>query len=183
MKKTLIQFDSIINYCREIFKKKLQDYGSSWRILRITSITDQIFIKGKRIRNIQEKGINKINEDISEDFLSIINYSIIGLIQLEKNPSLESDMSYEEALIYYDKKILYTKTLIKQKNHDYGEAWRKMRLSSITDIILQKVLRIKQIENNKQKTLISETSESHYLDLLNYSVFALIKISEKNHKN
>ncbi|XOD68084.1 MAG: DUF1599 domain-containing protein [Flavobacteriales bacterium Tduv] len=179
MEKTSEQFDFIINQCRKVFKKKLQEYGSSWRILRVSSVTDQIFIKGNRIRNIEEKGVQKVNEDISEDFSAIINYAAIGLIQLEKKSSLEADMPYEEALEYYDRQIARAKALIEQKNHDYGEAWREMRLSSITDMILQKILRMKQVEKNRQKKLVSETSEGHYIDLLNYAVFALIKIYER----
>ncbi|XCI74934.1 MAG: DUF1599 domain-containing protein [Flavobacteriales bacterium] len=178
MEKTLIQFHSITSRCRELFEKKLQNYGSSWRILRITSVTDQIFIKASRIRSVQEKGTQKVNEDISEDFLAIGNYTAIGLIQLEKSPTLEADMSYKEALIHYDRQIEKAKALMQYKNHDYGEAWREMRLSSITDMILQKILRMKQIENNAQETLVSEVSEGHYLDMLNYAVFALIKIYE-----
>lgn len=179
MEKTLAQFDFIINQCQDLFKKKLQDYGSSWRILRISSVTDQIFIKGNRIRSIQEKGIRKVKEDISEDFSAIINYAAIGLIQIENKISLDADMPYEEALEHYDRQIARAKALMERKNHDYGEAWREMRLSSITDMILQKILRMKQIEDNAQKNLVSEISEGHYLDLLNYAVFALIRIYEE----
>ncbi|XOD69615.1 MAG: DUF1599 domain-containing protein [Flavobacteriales bacterium AspAUS03] len=178
MEKTLIQFHSITSRCRELFEKKLQDYGSSWRILRTASVTDQIFIKANRIRSIQEKGTQKVNEDISEDFLAIVNYAAIGLIQLEKIPTLEADMSYKEALVHYGQQIEKAKALMQHKNHDYGEAWREMRLSSITDMILQKILRMKQIEDNAEKILVSEAPEGHYLDMLNYAVFALIKIYE-----
>lgn len=177
MEKTLIQFDDVIKTSRDIFKIKLKNYGSSWRILRLSSIIDHIFIKVKRIRNIQEKGFSKIDEESSEDFLAIINYSIIGLIQLNKNYTLNSNISYEESLIYYDTEIKKAKNLMELKNHDYNEVWKEIKLSSIIDIILQKLLRMKNIENNQNK-IISKLSmlEETYLDILIYSVFSFIKI-------
>lgn len=177
MEKTLIEFDDVIKKSRDIFKIKLKHYGSSWRVLRLSSIIDHIFIKATRIRNIQEKGFSKIDEESSEDFLAIINYSIIGLIQLNKNSSLDSDLSYEESLIYYDTKIKKAKNLMKLKNHDYDEVWKEIKLSSIIDIILQKLLRMKNVENNKNKIISKlETLEENYLDILIYSIFSCIKI-------
>ena len=180
MEKTSEQFDSVISFCKELFIKKMIDYGSAWRILRLPSLTDQIYIKANRIRTIQEKGNQKISEGIDEEFLAIVNYSIMALIQLEKGIAENPDLNLEEAVQLYDEKVSRAKNLMMCKNHDYGEAWRDLRISSITDLILQKLLRIKQIENNEGKTLVSEGLDANYFDILNYSVFALILHQEIN---
>ena len=156
----------------------MKDYGSAWRILRISSLTDQIFIKAQRIRSIEDKGLQKIDEGVVSEFVGIVNYSIIGLIQLELGTSEKSEeMHFDEAMNLFDKYSLKAKSLMIDKNHDYGEAWRDMRISSLTDLILQKLLRVKQIENNERATLISEGIDANYLDMLNYAVFALIKLN------
>lgn len=178
MQKTSQQFDNIIGQCRGLFLKKMSDYGSAWRILRLPSLTDQIFIKAQRIRMMQENVVRKIDEDEIPEFVGIINYSIMALIQLEKGIADQPDMDSPEATILYDKTVAETKFLMENKNHDYGEAWREMRVSSLTDLILQKLLRIKQIEDNKGKTLVSEGIEANYQDIINYAVFALIQIEE-----
>lgn len=152
----------------------MHDYGCAWRILRLPSLTDQIFIKAQRIRSLQENEIRKIDEDESSEFIGIINYSIMALIQIDKGVANQPDLNAAEAIDLYDKHIDETKTLMLNKNHDYGEAWREMRVSSLTDIILQKLLRVKQIEDNKGKTLVSEGIEANYQDMINYAVFALI---------
>ncbi len=172
------EFDSVIKECKILFIKKMSDYGSAWRILRFSSLTDQIFIKAQRIRQLQENIIRKIDEGQKSEFMGIINYSIIALIQLEKGIALEPDLNTEEATALYDKYIKITKELMLNKNHDYGESWRYMRLSSLTDLILQKILRIKKNEDNEGKTLISEGIESHYKDIINYSVFSIIHINK-----
>jgi hypothetical protein len=156
----------------------MKDYGSAWRILRISSLTDQIFIKAQRIRSIVEKGTQKVNEGIKPEYIGIINYSIIGLIQMELGINSETDLNIEVGEKLYDKYFKMAKSLMEDKNHDYSEAWRDMRISSLTDIILMKLLRVKQIEDNKGKTFISEGIDANYLDMINYAVFALIKISE-----
>ncbi len=173
--KTEIEFDNAIAVCRDIFEKKLSDYGSSWRILRPESVTDQIFIKANRIRSIETKGISKVGDDARGEFIAIVNYGIIGLIQLERSFSDSPDMSVEEALTLYDRFALEAKNLMIAKNHDYGEAWRSMRESSYTDLILQKLNRTKEIESNKGVTIISEGIDANYFDMINYSVFSLIK--------
>ncbi len=181
MSNTSQEFDTNISICRNIFTKKAKDYGTSWRILRPSSLTDQIFIKANRIRSIEEKGVQKIQEDIKDEFIAIINYSVMALIQLNHKPQgSENDlkMPLDEVIGLYDKYIQEAKALMMNKNHDYGEAWRDMRVSSLTDIILMKILRLKQIEDNKGKTIISEGPEGSYNDMINYSMFALIKISE-----
>ncbi|MGM5629941.1 DUF1599 domain-containing protein [Apibacter raozihei] len=182
MKNTSQQFDSVISICRKLFENKLSDYGAAWRILRLPSLTDQIYIKANRIRTIQQKGEQKIDENIEGEFIAIINYSAIALIQLEKGVVEQPDINSTKALEFYDIKISEAKELMNNKNHDYGEAWREMRISSITDMILQKLLRIKQIEDNEGKTLVSEGLEANYNDILNYAVFALILIDEKSQK-
>ncbi len=174
MKNTSEEYDQIISICRNLYVKKLQDYGCAWRILRLPSLTDQIYIKAQRIRSLQENQTRKIDEDESSEFIGIINYSIMALIQLEKGVSKEADLSAEEAIDLYDKHIAITKELMMNKNHDYGEAWRDMRISSHTDIILQKLLRVKQIEDNQGKTIVSEGLDANYQDIINYAVFALI---------
>ena len=179
MKNTIAEYDSIIKKCEDIFAKKMKDYGSAWRILRISSLTDQIFIKTQRIRSIEQKGEQKIDEDISNEFVGIVNYAIIGLIQLDLGVSeLAEEMDYNEVMNIFSKHVNIAKELMIAKNHDYGEAWRDMRVSSLTDLILQKILRVKQIEDNKGSTLISEGVDANYLDMLNYAVFALIKLED-----
>lgn len=177
MEKTLHQYDEVITECRELFANKLHDYGTAWRILRFSSVTDQIYIKANRVRSIQENKIKKIEEDERSEFIGILNYSIIALIQLELGVVDSPDISNDEALNLYDKQVQIAKDLMENKNFDYGEAWRDMRVSSITDLILQKILRIKQIEDNQGKTLVSEGLKANYLDILNYAVFSLIHIN------
>lgn len=179
VKNTTGQYDEVVSACRQVFVKKMQDYGPSWRILRPMSITDQLFIKANRIRSIEEKGEAKIDEGVSPEYMALVNYSIIGLIQIEKGAANEPDMATEEASKLYDHYIGEAKDLMEKKNHDYGEAWRDMRLKSLTDLILVKVLRIKQIEDNDGRTLVSEGVDSNLYDMINYAIFALIKLSEK----
>lgn len=170
------QFERVIGICRSLFEKKLKDYGASWRIMRPISITDQIFIKAKRIRSLELKGFSKVDEDTRSEFIAIVNYGIIGLIQLHLSFSDTIDISNEEAIELYDNYMTQTKELMYLKNHDYDEAWRSMRISSYTDLILTKIYRTKQIEGNKGKTLISEGIDANYMDMVNYSLFALIKL-------
>ncbi len=165
-----------MNSCREIFEKKSIDYGTSWRILRTSSLTDQIFIKAQRIRTIQETGENKVGESFEDAFQAIVNYCIMALIQLRYPADFNESLSATQALIFYKDIEEEATNLMKRKNHDYGEAWRDMRVSSLTDLILTKVLRIKQIEDNRGKTIASEGVEGNYFDMLNYSVFALIHL-------
>jgi len=176
--KTIIQYDNAIASCRNIFIKKVKDYGTSWRILRLESLTDQIFIKAQRIRTIEQNGSSKVNEGIEDEFRGIINYAAIALIQIDLTDKDPLNLSEELALSLYNDKLEKVKLLMLDKNHDYGEAWRDMRVSSFTDLILMKLLRVKQIEENDGKTLISEGVASHYMDMINYSIFTLIKISE-----
>jgi hypothetical protein len=178
MKDTSKQYDAVINTCRELFVNKMKDYGCAWRILRLPSLTDQIFIKAQRIRSLQENELRKVDEDEKPEFIGIINYSIMALIQLELGIATQPDLSVEEAMGLYDEKINLTKELMENKNHDYGEAWRDMRVSSLTDLIIQKLLRVKQIENNKGKTLVSEGIDANYQDMINYAVFAMILMEE-----
>tara|TARA_B110000003_G_scaffold230745_1_gene232867 strand:+ start:176 stop:715 length:540 start_codon:yes stop_codon:yes gene_type:complete len=179
MEQTILEYDSIIKKCEDIFAKKMKDYGSAWTILRISSLTDQIFIKAQRIRSIEQKGMQKIEEDISNEFIGIVNYAVIGLIQLELGVSeLAIEMNHDKVMNIFKKHINIAKQLMIDKNHDYGEAWREMRVSSLTDLILQKIHRVKQIEDNHGNTLISEGVDANYLDMLNYAVFALIKIDK-----
>lgn len=183
MSKTSEQFGGIISECRDLFSKKLQDYGAAWRVLRPSSITDQIYIKVNRIRTLQMTDVKMIDESEEGEFVAIVNYSIIGLIQLEKGLSDDFNENKEEILQLYDKYAFEAKSLMEKKNHDYGEAWRDMRISSITDLIYQKVLRTKQIEDNQGKTLVSEGLDANYFDMLNYAVFCLIKFSEQSQKS
>ena len=178
MNHTSKQYDAVVLMCRELFEKKMKDYGSAWRILRLPSLTDQIFIKAQRIRSLQQNEVRKVNEGEAGEFIGIINYSIMALIQLELGVVDQPDLNVEKALKVYDEKIALTKELMENKNHDYGEAWREMRISSLTDLILQKLLRVKQIEDNKGKTLVSEGIDANYQDMINYSVFALILMNE-----
>lgn len=175
---TVGEYKEVIKVCKDIFMKKTQDYGTAWRILRLASITDQIFIKAQRIRSIQDKGKQLVNDDISGEFIGIINYCVIALIQMdltEEDP-MEMDVSVLEPL--YDHHIQATMELLMNKNHDYGEAWRDMRVSSITDIVLMKLLRVKQIEDNSGKTLISEGIDANYMDMINYAVFCMILMKD-----
>ena len=176
MKKTILEYDAVSAKCKDIFIKKMKDYGSAWRILRLSSLTDQIFIKAQRIRSIQIKGSQKVGEDIRNEFVGIVNYSIIALIQLEKGIVEQPDLNNSEVQLLYEKYYNKSKDLMISKNHDYGEAWREMRVSSLTDLILQKLLRVKQIEDNQGKTLISEGIDANYFDMINYAIFALIKL-------
>jgi len=172
-------YNDIISECKSLFENKTKDYGTAWRILRVPSITDQIFIKAQRIRSIQEKGEQKISDDIRSEFIGIINYCIIAIIQvnLSKNDTLELTWDFLEPL--YDRYSKETRNLLINKNHDYGEAWRDMRISSITDIILMKLLRVKQIEDNQGITIVSEGVIANYQDMINYAVFCLIKMNEE----
>jgi hypothetical protein len=178
MQKTLSQFDVAVTSCRDIFVKKMHDYGTAWRILRVSSITDQIYIKAQRIRSIEEKGTKKIDEDVTADFIGIYNYAIIALIQLSLKDDSRTEMPAKEIEVLFDKHAKYARQLMQDKNHDYGEAWREMRVSSLTDLILMKLLRIKQIEDHKGHTLISEGIDANYYDLMNYAIFALIRLTE-----
>ncbi|MBA3900397.1 MAG: DUF1599 domain-containing protein [Bacteroidetes bacterium] len=178
MNKTSAQYDSALQVCKDIFIKKMKNYGTAWRILRPLSITDQIFIKAQRIRSIEDKGMQKIEEGVKSEFIAIVNYAIIGLIQLEMGVSNESGLPAAEAEKLYEKYASEAKALMENKNHDYGEAWRDMRISSLTDLILMKIFRTKQIEDNKGNTLISEGIDANYFDMVNYAIFALIKMGE-----
>jgi hypothetical protein len=174
MKNTSKEYDTVIAICRSLFINKMKDYGCAWRILRLPSLTDQIYIKAQRIRSLQENEVRKIDEDETGEFIGIINYSIMALIQLELGVADQPDLEVSKATELYDAKVKLTKDLMEAKNHDYGEAWRDMRVSSLTDLILQKLLRVKQIEDNKGKTLVSEGIDANYQDMINYSIFALI---------
>ncbi len=179
MNKTISQYDQVIKTCQELFSKKLKDYGCAWRILRLPSLTDQIFIKAQRLRSLQEKKTQKVADDANGEFIGIINYSIMALIQLELGVAEQPDLDLKQAEDLFIKHSQATKELMLNKNHDYGEAWRDMRVSSLTDLILQKLLRVKQIEDNKGKTEVSEGVDANYQDMINYAVFALILIEEK----
>lgn len=182
MQNTSVQFDQVITVCRDLFNKKLTDYGASFRVLRTPSLTDQIFIKVKSLRNFQTTQVSKVGESAEENFIAIVNYAIIGLIQLEKGFADDFKQDKEEILNLYDHFATEAKDLMMRKNHDYGEAWREMRISSITDLIYQKVLRTKQIEDNAGATLVSEGIDANYFDMLNYAVFCLIKMKEEKEK-
>lgn len=179
MKSTEAEYQEIIQHCQDLFTKKNKDYGTSWRILRIPSITDQIFIKAQRIRTIQEKGFQKVDDGIFSEFIGIINYCVMALIQIELGDD-KSDIAISDLTAYYNQQVAEVRELLFIKNHDYGEAWRDMRVSSMTDIILMKLLRIKQIEDNQGVTLVSEGVRAGYQDMINYSVFCLIKSNGLN---
>jgi hypothetical protein len=179
VQKTLRQYDNVISKCKSLFEKKLHDYGSAWRILRLSSLTDQIFIKAQRIRGLQQNSVQMIDEGQTDEFIGIINYSIMALIQIEKGISEAPDLSPSESIEFYDLMMNKTRDLMMNKNHDYGEAWREMRVSSLTDLILQKLLRVKQIEDNEGSTLVSEGIDANYTDIINYAVFALIHLKLK----
>ena len=176
MQNTLKQYDTVINECRGLFIKKMSDYGSAWRILRLPSLTDQLFIKAQRIRQLQENDVQKVDEGEKSEFIGIVNYAIMALIQIENGVVENPDLNTAQATILYDKHSEITKELMLNKNHDYGEAWREMRVSSLTDLILQKLLRVKQIEDNKGKTIVSEGIDANYQDMINYAVFAMIHL-------
>ena len=178
MSKTSKQYDTVVSVCKSLFENKMSDYGSAWRILRLPSLTDQIFIKAQRIRQIQELEEQKVDEGEVSEFIGIINYSVMALIQLELEVAKEPDLDVSEAIKHYSEQINISKELMENKNHDYGEAWREMRVSSLTDLILQKLLRVKQIEDNKGKTIVSEGIDANYQDIINYAIFALILIDE-----
>ncbi|MEQ3499792.1 DUF1599 domain-containing protein [Tenacibaculum sp. SSH1-16] len=180
MQDTSKQYDAVVEECKSLFIKKMSDYGSAWRILRLPSLTDQIFIKAQRIRQLQENTERKVDEGEKSEFIGIINYSVMALIQIELGIVEQPDLTTEEATTLYDKHIKNTKELMENKNHDYGEAWRDMRVSSLTDLILQKLLRVKQIENNQGKTLVSEGIDANYQDMINYAIFAMIHLSESD---
>lgn len=174
--KTSVEYDGVIKVCRALFLKKSTDYGTAWRILRISSITDQIFFKAQRIRTLEEKKVSKVGEDITSEYIGIVNYCVIAMMQIDLENDERTELPVEEVEMYFDKKVHETKELMFAKNHDYGEAWRDMRISSLTDLILMKILRVKQIEDNLGQTLASEGVRANYQDMLNYSVFALIKL-------
>ena len=175
---TSLQFDTVVGRCKDIFLKKMQDYGTAWRILRLSSITDQISIKAQRIRSVEQKGRQLVSDDVASEFIGIVNYAIIALIQLELGDD-PRELADDQVRKLFDKHIQESKRLMENKNHDYGEAWRNMRTSSMTDLILMKLLRIKQIEDNLGETLISEGVEANYHDIINYAVFALIKMEDE----
>lgn len=178
IEKTIQEYAEVITLCKALFEKKTRDYGTAWRILRLPSITDQLFIKAQRIRSIQEKGKQRVEDPVKDEFIAIVNYCIIAIIQMQLQDTPSLDMSFEELEPLYDRASNETLELLQNKNHDYGEAWREMRVTSITDIILMKLLRVKQIENNEGRTLVSEGVKANYQDMINYAVFALIKIKE-----
>ncbi|MBI1224190.1 MAG: DUF1599 domain-containing protein [Bacteroidetes bacterium] len=180
MEKTLTQYDTVVKRCQDIFLKKTLDYGTAWRILRPSSLTDQLFIKAKRIRSIDEKATQMVEDSIEGDFIGLVNYAYMALIQLELNGEKELEIPFQQVEILFKKQVDVVRNLMIAKNHDYGEAWRDMRISSITDLILMKILRIRQIEDNKGKTLISEGLDANYADIANYAIFALILLSEQN---
>jgi len=177
MQDTSKQYDAVIKTCRDLFINKMTDYGSAWRILRLPSLTDQIFIKAQRIRGLQQNDVRKVDEGEQSEFIGIINYCIMALIQLEKGVVEQPDLEVEEATALYDAQVKATKQLMQDKNHDYGEAWRDMRVSSLTDLILQKLLRVKQIEDNSGKTIVSEGIDANYQDMINYAIFAMIHLT------
>lgn len=183
MNKTLEQFREVIGRCRELFEHKTADYGTAWRILRPSSITDQLYIKAMRIRSIEEKGQQKVSDPVEAEFVGLINYSILALVQLETGSEVPLELSLKEAVSLYDRQVDENLRLLQNKNHDYGEAWRQMRISSMTDLILQKLLRIKQIEDNSGATLVSEGVAANYRDIINYAVFCLIKMDEARQKD
>lgn len=180
MNQTYIEYTNVINVCRDIFSKKTKDYGTAWRILRPSSLTDQIFIKAQRIRTVQETGENKVGENIEGEFVAIVNYCIMAIIQVRETELHEMELPSELAIGLYDKYAQEAFELMSMKNHDYGEAWRDMRVSSLTDLILMKILRVKQIEDNDGATLISEGIDANYFDMLNYAVFSLIHLVKQN---
>jgi predicted restriction endonuclease len=172
------QYDTAVQICRDLFEKKMHDYGCAWRILRVSSLTDQIFIKAQRIRTLQQSKTQRVDEGQFSEFIGIVNYCVMALIQIEKGIADHPDMSAEAVLTHYNTQIGIAKSLMQNKNHDYGEAWRDMRVSSLTDLILQKLLRVKQIEDNDGQTLVSEGLAANYQDMINYAIFALIHLED-----
>jgi hypothetical protein len=181
MKDTLRQYENAVKGCRDIFLKKTADYGTSWRVLRMISILDQLYIKAKRIRTVQEKGSRRVGEDIRGEFQAIVNYGVIGLIQLDMKEDGVEDLSTDKTAVFYDEKISFVKKIMENKNHDYGEAWREMSQESFVDLILMKLQRMRQILANDGKTLISEGIDANLTDIINYAIFALIGIAEERH--
>ena len=179
MQKTRAEFKAVIDRCRHLFIQKTHDYGTSWRILRLSSITDQLYIKAIRIRSIEEKGIQRVGDSVASEYMGLVNYSVLALIQLSLPPETPQDLPVATVEQLYDAQISENVALLEAKNHDYDEAWRSMRISSMTDLILQKLLRIKQIEDNAGKTLVSEGLEANYRDIINYAVFALIRMGDQ----
>lgn len=179
MNQTSTEYTNVINVCREIFSKKTKDYGTAWRILRPSSLTDQIFIKAQRIRTIQETGENKVGESVFDEFIAIVNYCLMAIVQVRETEINELELNNDLAISLYDKYAKEAFDLMMKKNHDYGEAWRDMRVSSLTDLILMKILRVKQIEDNNGATLISEGIDANYFDMLNYSAFAMIHLKKE----
>ncbi len=179
MNKTITQYDQAANKCENVFVKKTKDYGTAWRILRTSSLTDQLFIKAKRIRSLETNSEQKIEEGVEPEYIGLINYSAMALIQISMEASDEMELPADQAKMLYLEQMQKTKELMLAKNHDYGEAWRDMRISSLTDLILMKILRLKQIEDNNGETIISEGPEGSYRDIINYAMFALIKLAEK----
>jgi hypothetical protein len=177
MQNTSKEYDAIVSSCRDLFSKKMKDYGCAWRILRLPSLTDQIFIKAQRIRGLQQNKTQRVKEGASSEFIGIINYCVMALIQIERGVVEQPDLSFEDTMSDYNSKVAQTKQLMMDKNHDYGEAWRDMRVSSLTDLILQKLLRVKQIEDNAGQTLVSEGIDANYQDMINYAIFALIHLN------
>lgn len=173
------EYDSVITVCKTLFLKKTKDYGTAWRILRPASITDQIFIKAQRIRTLEEKKVSKVGEDITSEYIGIVNYCVIAMLQLDLTETDPNEMEVDLVESLFDKRVNETKELMFAKNHDYGEAWRDMRISSLTDLILMKILRVKQIEDNLGQTVVSEGVKANYQDMLNYAIFALIKLDVK----
>ena len=177
MQNTSKEYDAIVSSCRDLFSKKMKDYGCAWRILRLPSLTDQIFIKAQRIRGLQQNKTQRVDEGASSEFIGIINYCVMALIQIERGVVEQPDLSFEDTMSDYNSKVAQTKQLMMDKNHDYGEACRDMRVSSLTDLILQKLLRVKQIEDNAGQTLVSEGIDANYQDMINYAIFALIHLN------
>jgi hypothetical protein len=177
MQKTLEEFQSVTGRCRDLFVNKTRDYGTAWRILRPSSITDQLYIKALRIRSIEEKGVQRVDDPIAGEFMGLVNYSILALIQMSLPEDTPLELPAEQVAALYDEQLQENIRLLQAKNHDYDEAWRLMRISSMTDLILQKILRIKQIEDNAGKTVVSEGLEANYRDIINYAVFALIRMA------
>lgn len=176
MTDTVNEYNNVIKHCKDLFLKKTKDYGTAWRIMRPSSITDQIYIKAQRIRTLEEKKVSKVGESALDEYVGIVNYCVIAMMQLELSPDAGEDLIYDAVNELYTEKIEETRNLMFAKNHDYGEAWRDMRISSMTDLILMKIHRVKQIEDNEGKTLVSEGFKANYQDMLNYAVFALIKL-------
>ncbi len=179
MNQTLREYDNVTKICQDLFERKMKDYGCAWRILRLSSLTDQIFIKAQRIRSLQQNSVRKIDEDEVGEFVGIVNYCLMALIQIDLGIAEQPDLSPEKAMALYKLKVSKTRQLMQDKNHDYGEAWRDMRVSSLTDLILQKLLRVKQIEDNQGKTLVSEGIDANYQDMINYAIFALIHLNQR----